>query len=199
MLPIAKYNMRVIQALDLFFAAIGIMCAFPIGLVVALAVKLDSKGPFFFIQERLGRYKKPFKLIKFRTMVFNAEEKGPVWAHKNDRRVTRIGRFLRKNRLDEIPQLLNILKGDISFVGPRPVVKSSAELLQQYNRDYDKRFLVKPGLTGWSQIYWSHSPSIEEQLKKVPYDLRYLNNYSVKDYFKILFLTVRTVFIGKGV
>jgi lipopolysaccharide/colanic/teichoic acid biosynthesis glycosyltransferase len=168
-------------------------------LIIAIAVKIDSRGPAFFIQERLGKYKKPFWLIKFRTMVQDAEKKGPMWAEINDSRVTSLGKFLRKTRLDELPQFFNILSGDLSFVGPRPVVKSSADLLKNHSAHYDKRFVVKPGVTGWSQIYWTHKPSSKAQLEKLSYDLRYLTGLSVKDYFKIIFLTAKTMAKGNGV
>jgi lipopolysaccharide/colanic/teichoic acid biosynthesis glycosyltransferase len=131
-------------------------------------------------------------------MVVNAEEGGPKWAKENDSRVTRVGKILRKTRLDELPQFLNVLKGDLSFVGPRPIRKHFADLLQQYNSNYDKRFLVKPGLTGWAQIYAPYGSSIDEQLKKVPYDLLYLNGISIKDYIKVFLLTMKAILFGKG-
>lgn len=188
-----------IKILDFILATLGIILVSPIVLIVALAIKVDSKGPVFFSQERLGRHKKPFRLIKFRTMVFNAEQNGPVWAHKNDNRVTGVGRFLRNKKLDEIPQLLNILKGDLSFVGPRPIRKHFADIIQQHDPNYDKRFCAKPGLTGWAQIYAPYGSTVGEQLEKLPYDLKYLNGYNVKDYFKILLLTGKKVVTGKGV
>jgi len=193
------HNSYLLKFFDLFFSIVGICLTLPLMFIIAIVIKLDSKGPVFFFQERLGQYKKPFNLIKFRTMVVDAEKNGPVWANENDERVTKIGRFLRKTRLDEIPQLFNILKGDLSFVGPRPVTRYSAELLKQHNHEYDMRFLAKPGVTGWSQIYWSHKPSVEKQLKKLPYDLLYLNGFSIKDYFKILLLTIKVILTGKGV
>ena len=188
-----------INFFDALLATTGILITSVPMLIIAGAVKIDSKGPAFFIQERLGKYKRPFWLIKFRTMVQDAEKNGHMWAEINDSRVTSLGKFLRKTRLDELPQFFNILRGDLSFVGPRPVVKSSAELLSKHSAHYDKRFVVKPGITGWSQIYWTHKPSSEAQLEKLPHDLRYLNGLSVKDYFKIIFLTVKTMVKGNGV
>lgn len=188
-----------VRILDFILSIIGIVFIFPLAAIVAFVIKINSHGPVFFIQERLGRNKKPFKLIKFRTMVFNAEVNGPVWANKNDNRVTRVGRFLRNTKLDELPQLLNILKGDISFVGPRPIRKHFADILQLHDPNYDKRFCVKPGLTGWAQIYAPYGTTVDEQLEKLPYDLKYLNGYNVKDYFKIILLTGTKVFTGKGI
>jgi lipopolysaccharide/colanic/teichoic acid biosynthesis glycosyltransferase len=188
-----------INFFDVLFATTGLLITSVPMLFIVIAIKIESRGPAFFIQERLGQYKKPFWLIKFRTMVQDAEKNGPMWAEVNDNRVTPVGKFLRKTRLDELPQFFNILKGDLSFVGPRPVVRSSAELLSQYSVHYNKRFIMKPGITGWSQIYWSHRPFSEAQLEKLPYDLRYLHGLSVKDYFKIIALTIKTMLRGNGV
>lgn len=194
-----KPQSRLIKFFDIMIAIIGIFFAFVPMLIIAIAIKMSSKGPIFFIQERLGHYKKPFRLIKFRTMVVNAEGNGPTWASKDDKRVTSIGRFLRKTRLDELPQLINILKGDMGFVGPRPIRMHFAEKLASMEVVYDKRFLVKPGLTGFAQIYAPYGTNLEEQLEKLPYDLKYLNGYSFKDYLKILSLTCKTVLKGNGV
>ena len=184
---------------DILFAMIGIIFSFVPMLIIAFAIKLDSRGPVFFIQERLGQFKKPIRLIKFRTMVVNAEENGPVWAKENDSRVTSIGYIIRKVRLDELPQLFNVLKGDLTFVGPRPIRKYFADLLKQYSSSYDRRFLIKPGITGWAQIYAPYGSTVEEQLMKLPYDLRYLKGLSIKDYFKIILLTVKAVLLGNGI
>ena len=188
-----------IRLLDIVLAIVGICFSVIPILFIAVAIKCDSKGPILFIQERLGQYKRPFKLIKFRTMGVDAEKSGPAWAQKNDIRVTRIGRFLRRMRLDELPQLFNILMGNLSFVGPRPIREYFADMLRQYNTAYDNRFLVKPGLSGWAQIFAPYGSTIEEQLAKLPYDLRYLKGLSVKDYLLIILLTVKSVLIGNGV
>jgi lipopolysaccharide/colanic/teichoic acid biosynthesis glycosyltransferase len=188
-----------IRLIDIVLAIVGICFAFIPMLFIAVAIKFNSKGPVLFIQERLGQYKRPLKLIKFRTMDVDAEKSGPTWAQENDIRVTRIGRFLRRMRLDELPQLFNILIGNLSFIGPRPIRKYFADLLLQYNIEYDNRFLVKPGLSGWAQIFAPYGSTIEEQLAKLPYDLRYLKGLSVKDYLTIILLTIKTVFMGSGV
>ena len=132
-------------------------------------------------------------------MPVNAEPAGPVWAEDNDPRITRVGRILRKTRLDELPQFCNILKGDMSFVGPRPERQYFAEKLAQMDPRYDRRFLVKPGLTGWAQVYWSHSSSREEQIKKLSYDLKYLDGITPGEYVKILLLTPFAVMKCNGV
>lgn len=189
----------IIRVLDVYIGIILLFISFPFWIVIGVLIKLTSRGPVFYIQERLREYKRPFKLVKFRTMFVKAEENGPMWANKNDHRVTPFGRFLRKTRLDELPQLINVLKGDLSIVGPRPIRKHFAELLNNHNPEYDKRFTVKPGLTGWAQIYGRYGTTIEEQMEKLPYDLRYLEGITVKDYFKIVALTAITVVTGKGV
>ncbi len=187
-----------IWILDIIIACLLLITTFPLWVVVGILIKLTSPGPIFFIQERLGKDKAPFKLIKFRTMVVGAET-GPMWAKKDDHRVTPLGRFLRKSRLDELPQLINILKGDMSFVGPRPVTSHSANLLKAADSAYDKRFLVKPGLTGWSQLYVCHGDTLGEQLQKLPFDLQHLKGMSLVEYFKIFLLTGIAVFKGKGI
>lgn len=193
------YQSPLIRALDIALSLAGMALSGPVILLVALAVKLDSRGSIFFVQERLGLHKRSFGLIKFRTMSVSAEPDGPVWAGDNDPRITRAGRILRKTRLDELPQLYNILKGDMCFVGPRPERAYFAEKLLRVDGRYDARFLVKPGLTGWAQIYWTHSSSDEQQIKKLTYDLRYVDGITLGDYLKILLLTPFAVMKCNGV
>jgi lipopolysaccharide/colanic/teichoic acid biosynthesis glycosyltransferase len=181
---------------DILFATIGLMLAAPFLFLIALAVKLESRGPAIFVQERLGQFKKPFKIVKFRTMVADAETNGPVWAQNGDPRITRLGRILRKSRLDELPQLINILKGDLSFVGPRPIRAHFAEILEKENSEYGKRFLVKPGLTGYAQIYAPYGSTIDEQLQKLQYDRKYLNGITLREYMHVIFLTALKVIRG---
>jgi lipopolysaccharide/colanic/teichoic acid biosynthesis glycosyltransferase len=188
-----------IRFFDILLATVGVLFTFVPMLIVAITIKLDSRGSVFFIQERLGYYKRPIWLIKFRTMSIDAEKSGPTWAQENDPRVTFVGRILRKIRFDEIPQLFNVLRGDLSFVGPRPIRKYFADLLKQHNPTYDRRFLVKPGISGWAQIFAPYGSTIEEQLSKLPYDLKYLKGLSLKDYFVIILLTIRTILMGNGV
>jgi lipopolysaccharide/colanic/teichoic acid biosynthesis glycosyltransferase len=163
---------------------VGISCALciltaPLMLCAAVAVRLESDGPAFFVQERLGQGRVPFRCIKFRTMRHNAERaSGPVRSHVNDRRITRVGRFLRRSRMDELPQLFNVIKGDMSLVGPRPIRECFADELAARTPFYDIRFLEKPGITGWAQIRFRYATSPEEEIQKLRFDLFYIRRQS---------------------
>lgn len=184
---------------DLIFSSIGILCAAPIFPVVALMVKLDSPGPVFFKQIRIGAGEKEFQVLKFRTMRLDAEEAtGAVWAQQDDPRVTRVGNFLRKSRLDEIPQLINVLTGDMSFVGPRPERPEFVKTLTDIIPYYSKRHFIKPGITGWAQIKYPYGASVEDALEKLRYDLYYLKNYSLLLDFQILVETIKVVLFSRG-
>jgi len=179
------------RAFDIIIAGVLLIVLFPLFLVVAISVKLTSQGPIFYFQERLGFQEKPFKLIKFRTMVEGAEDKnGPQWATKKDVRVTKIGKFLRKTRLDELPQFINILKGELSFVGPRPIRRYFADILEKEVPFYPLRFSIKPGLTGWAQVHYDYGENIEGQIEKFQYDLYYLKHASL---FLDLFIMLKTL------
>jgi lipopolysaccharide/colanic/teichoic acid biosynthesis glycosyltransferase len=163
----------------------------PLFLLTALLIKLDSRGPVFFRQERLGEFERPFTLMKFRTMVDNAEQKtGPCWAKDNDPRFTRVGKFLRKTRLDEFPQFINVLKGDMSIVGPRPIRQHFAEIFARKFPFYRLRFKVKPGITGWAQVNMNYVNSDEDQYEKLEYEFYYLYHQSL---FLDLFIILKTV------
>ena len=180
--------------IDALLSSIFLFLTSPILLFCALAIKLESKGPVFFKQERLGLKQKPFNLIKFRTMQENAEERtGPLRAKENDSRLTRIGRFLRKTRLDEIPQFINVLKGDMSFVGPRPIRKYFADKYSKETSYYPLRFTVKPGITGWAQTRFGYSESDSDQIKKFQYDLFYIQEASLFLDLLIILKTIQTV------
>jgi len=171
----------------------------PILLVVALLIKIDSPGPVFYRQERVGKGGKIFRIIKFRSMRQDAEgESGPRWATENDPRVTRLGRILRKSRLDEVPQLINVLKGDLNLVGPRPERPAFVERLEKAIPYYSIRHTVRPGLTGWAQVEFAYCGTIEESKEKLQYDLFYIKNMSVKLDLLILFKTVKIVLLGRG-
>jgi lipopolysaccharide/colanic/teichoic acid biosynthesis glycosyltransferase len=168
-------------------------------LVVAVAIKLDSRGSAFFSQERVGEYGKIFMMHKFRSMDADAEKKsGPVWAEEDDSRITRVGRIIRKLRIDEIPQLWNVFKGDMSFVGPRPERLFFVEKLKEIIPYYNERLSVKPGVTGWAQIKYAYSSSEEEALEKLKYDLYYIKNMSIVMDLIIIFHTVKIVLLGRG-
>ena len=174
------------------------LCTFPISLLAALAIKLDSKGPIFYSQERVGLYGKRFMVHKFRTMRTDAEKNGAQWATKNDPRITRVGHFLRKTRIDELPQLLCVLRGDMSMVGPRPERAVFIEKLREQIPFYIGRLKMKPGLTGWAQVRHHYDTSLEDVQKKLEYDMYYYENMSLLLDFQILFRTIYVVLTGKG-
>ena len=171
----------------------------PLILLVTVAIKLDSRGSVFFSQERVGKYGKVFIMHKFRSMDADAEEaSGPVWADESDSRITRVGKIIRKLRFDEIPQLWNVFKGDMSFVGPRPERPFFVEKLKKIIPYYNERLSVKPGLTGWAQIKFAYSSTEEEALEKLKYDLYYIKNMSIIMDLIIIFHTVKIVLLGRG-
>ncbi|MBN2332642.1 MAG: TIGR03013 family PEP-CTERM/XrtA system glycosyltransferase [Deltaproteobacteria bacterium] len=186
------------RVIGMILATIGLLISAPVLVLVACAVKLDSRGPVFFIQERLGENEKPFSLIKFRSMRTDAEKDGPVWAREDDDRVTRVGRFLRKTRLDELPQLINIFKGDMSFVGPRPERKFFIDQLKDEIPYYTQRFTVKPGVTGWAQIRYPYGASVEDAREKLQYELYYIKHLSSMLDLLIVLETIKVVLFGRG-
>jgi lipopolysaccharide/colanic/teichoic acid biosynthesis glycosyltransferase len=160
---------------------------------------MDSAGPVFFTQERVGGRRKIFKIYKFRSMTSDAEAKsGPVWAQANDDRVTRIGRFIRPSRIDELPQLWNVIKGEMSIVGPRPEREFFVKQLTELIPYYIERFTVKPGITGWAQVNYPYGASVEDAVAKLNYDLFYIKNSSLIIDLMILMRTVKIVLSGKG-
>ena len=180
------------------FSLIGLILFSPLILVIPILIKIDSQGPVLYKQERVGENRKIFKLFKFRSMVENAETNGAVWAEENDNRITRVGRWLRKWRLDEIPQMFNVLKGDMSFVGPRPERPYFVEKLRKEIPFYDHRSYVKPGVTGWAQIKYRYGASKEDALEKLKYDLYYIKNLSPLFDLIVIFETIKVVLFGKG-
>jgi exopolysaccharide biosynthesis polyprenyl glycosylphosphotransferase len=184
---------------DLFFAVLFLICLSPLMAVIALVVKLSSPGPILFRQTRTGQFGVPFTLYKFRSMRDGAEEDtGPVWASKEDERVTRVGRFLRKSHLDELPQIVNLLRNEISFVGPRPERPAFIASLEKKIPFYQLRHYVKPGITGWAQISMPYSDSIEASYEKLQYDLYYAKNASLYLDLITLLATVKQVLLGRG-
>ena len=179
-------------------ALIGAILSLPLVIVTAILIKLDSRGPVFYKQERVGKNGRPFTLIKFRSMRTDAEADGPVWASKGDDRTTRVGRVMRKIRVDEIPQFWNILRGEMSFVGPRPERPHFVAQLAQEIPFYEQRHLIAPGLTGWAQIKYPYGASIEDARQKLQYDLFYIKNYSLVFDAIILFETIKIILFGRG-
>jgi sugar transferase (PEP-CTERM system associated) len=184
---------------DIFFSVCGLIICLPIALTIALLIKLDSRGPVLFKQERMGANGKIFNILKFRSMRYNAEEDtGPIWAKDEDDRITRIGGFLRFFRLDEIPQFINILRGDMSLVGPRPERPYFVDQLKEQIKYYDQRHSVKPGITGWAQVKYKYGSSVNDALEKLQYDLFYIKNMSLLFDLAIILLSIKIVLSGKG-
>lgn len=179
-------------------AVIGIILSFPLWVLTAIAIKLESAGPIFYKQERVGKNGNPFTIIKFRSMRQDAEKNGPVWAAKNDDRTTYVGRFIRKVRIDELPQLINVLRGEMSFVGPRPERPVFVEQLTELIPFYSQRHLVEPGLTGWAQVKYDYGASVEDALQKLQYDLYYIKNASLFFDIWIMLQTAKIVLFGRG-
>ena len=195
----SKWNEVLKRSLDLAAGMIGLVLSTPLMLLVMIAVRLDSKGPVIYRQTRVGRRNKPFELLKFRSMRVDAEEEtGAKWASKNDPRVTSIGRFLRTYRLDELPQFLNVIHGDMSFVGPRPERPEFVEQLREQIPYYDERHSARPGITGWAQVSYPYGSSVEDAAHKLEYDLFYLKNMSLMFDLAIIFQTIRIVISGRG-
>jgi sugar transferase (PEP-CTERM system associated) len=187
------------RLLDITAASLGMVLAGPIMAIVAAAVKLTSAGPVVYSQQRVGQMGRVFTVYKFRSMRQDAEAgTGAVWARKNDDRVTPIGRFIRRTRLDELPQLWNVLNGDMSLVGPRPERPEFVQKLTEEIPFYGQRHVVRPGLTGWAQVRYTYGSSVEDSLEKLQYDLFYIKNLSIPLDLFIMFSTVKTVILRKG-
>ena len=189
---------RTRRLVDVLLATLGLIVSTPVMALAAVAIKIDSRGPIFYRQERVGIHKKIFRIIKFRSMNRDAEKNGPVWATDRDPRVTRVGRVIRKLRIDEMPQFINVLRGDMSFIGPRPERPVFVDRLEGENPYYSQRHLIKPGLTGWAQIRYPYGSSIEDAIEKLQYDLYYIKNQSFILDAMITFETVRIVLFGRG-
>jgi len=187
------------RVIDILVSALGLILAAPLALVTAIAIKLESAGPVLYPQERTGQNERQFTLYKFRSMCSGAEtETGPTWATENDPRVTRIGRIIRKLRIDEIPQMFNVLKGEMSFVGPRPERPFFVSTLNSKIPYYPLRFSVKPGLTGWAQVSYPYGDSEQDAIEKLQYDLYYMKHMSPTFDLQILFETVKVILVGRG-
>ena len=193
-----KVYKRLKRVLDFCISLFLLILILPLGLIIAAAIKFSSKGPVYFRQSRVGELGKPFILIKFRTMVADAENEGPKWAADKDPRVTAVGKIFRKTRLDELPQLVNVFLGDMSLIGPRPEREYFIEQLSKKIPYYSLRFSVKPGLTGWAQVNYRYGASPEDALEKLRYDLFYIKNMSLFLDFRILLRTIRVAIFGMG-
>jgi exopolysaccharide biosynthesis polyprenyl glycosylphosphotransferase len=194
-----EWEKKLKRIIDVFVSLIILVITSPIVLATAIAIKFDSPGDILFKQERCGLNGKVFKIYKFRSMRSDAEKtSGPVWSQKGDPRITRVGKFIRKVRIDEIPQFINVLKGEMSIVGPRPERPYFVEKLSEQIPYYQRRLKVRPGITGWAQVKHKYDETIEDVKTKLRYDLFYIENMSLRMDFKILFRTVFVVLFGKG-
>ncbi|HKE58534.1 MAG TPA: TIGR03013 family XrtA/PEP-CTERM system glycosyltransferase [Pyrinomonadaceae bacterium] len=194
----ARVEAFIRSTLHRLVALIGAIVSLPIAILTAILIKLDSRGPIFYKQERVGKNGRHFVLAKFRSMRVDAEKSGPVWASKGDDRTTRVGRVIRKIRVDEIPQFWNILKGEMSFVGPRPERPHFVAQLAEEIPYYEQRHLITPGLTGWAQIKYPYGASVEDARQKLQYDLFYIKNHSLVLDAIILFETIKIILFGRG-
>lgn len=183
------------RIMDVFLATLGLLSAIPIIALLGICIKLESKGVCFYRQQRVGEGGEPFTIYKLRSMFSDAEENGPQWAEDQDTRITKVGRFIRRTRLDEVPQFYNILKGDMSIVGPRPEREYFISIFCQEIPEYIQRLQVKPGLTGWAQVNGGYGLTPKEKLEK---DLYYIQNQSLRLDLIIILKTIRVILTGNG-
>lgn len=197
--PMPTWEKFIKRLMDIVLSLVILIPTTPLMFALTVLIRSTSRGPAIFRQERVGRYDKVFTMYKFRTMFIDAESKsGPVWATENDPRITPAGYWLRRLRLDELPQFFNVLKGDMSLVGPRPERPYFVEQFKKNIPLYSRRLRVRPGITGWAQVKWKYDESLEDVMEKTKYDLFYVENIALKMDFKILINTIMTVLKGKG-
>ena len=196
--PMPLWQFILKRFMDIFFSLIALIILVPVYIALAVVVKSSSKGPVFFKQERIGKKGVPFKILKFRTMVVNAEAKGPQLSSSNDPRITKSGKFMRKMRLDELPQFWNVLVGEMSLVGPRPERQFFIDKIAEKEPQFLQLTMVKPGITSWGQVKFGYAENVDEMVQRMKYDLLYLKNMSIALDFKILLYTVIIVFKGSG-
>lgn len=186
------------RLLDVIFSIVGMLLFLPVFIVLAIIIKATSKGPIIYKQERVGRFGKPFNIYKLRSMVVGAENGTPELSNENDERITKIGKFLRKTHLDEIPQFYNVLKGEMSLVGPRPERKYYIDQIIEKAPYYTHLHKLRPGITSWGQVKYGYASNVDEMLERLPYDMMYLKNISLYIDFKILIYTLMVSFKGNG-
>lgn len=193
-----RSNRLIKRATDILFSILLSVIAVPVGLITSIIIKMESPGPVFYRQKRVGHYNQEFEVIKFRSMRNDAEKNGAQWASKNDDRVTKFGKFMRKTRIDELPQLINVFKGEMSLVGPRPEREVFINDLEKEIPYYRFRHAVKPGITGLAQVKYPYGASVEDAVWKHKYDVYYIKHQSFTLDMKILILTVKVVLFGMG-
>lgn len=190
--------MRIKRCSDIFVSLCLIIFTFPVVIGVILMIKIEDRGPIFYSQLRSGFKGESFRIYKFRSMHTRAESDGVQWAKPNDKRITKVGNLIRKTRLDELPQLFNVLKGEMSLIGPRPERPELDDKLSTKIMYYNYRYLVKPGLSGWAQVNYPYGASVEDSEKKFSYDLFYMKNFSIWLDILIFFKTMKLIFNAKG-
>lgn len=196
LMPSWQFSIK--RAVDLCLSVLALVILLPVLLVIAAAVVLSSKGPIFYSQERIGKNGAPFQIYKFRSMCVDAEKNGPQLSSTKDNRITSVGRFLRKSRLDELPQFWNVVKGDMALVGPRPERQFYIDQISQINPHYHKLHRIRPGITSWGQVKYGYAENVEEMVQRLKFDLLYLENMSLAMDIKILFYTVVIMLKGSG-
>ena len=186
------------RTFDMTMASVGLLVTSPICIALSIAIKITSKGPIYYKQERIGKYKKPFMIYKFRSMYVDAEKKGPALASSDDPRITSLGKYMRKWRLDELPQFINIILGNMSFVGPRPERQHFINQILPKAPHYAHLFTVRPGITSWGMVKFGYAENITQMIERLQYDIQYLENRSLVVDFKILLYTLKTISNGEG-
>jgi exopolysaccharide biosynthesis polyprenyl glycosylphosphotransferase len=192
------WQMILKRVIDLVVSMLVLVILLPLYLLLAIAVKATSEGPVFFKQTRIGLHGKPFSIIKYRTMVVNAEANGPALSSKEDKRITSIGRTLRKYRLDEIPQFYNVLVGDMSLVGPRPERQFFIDQIMPVAPHYKHLQRVRPGITSWGMVKYGYAENIGQMIERLKFDILYIENMSLAMDFRIMIYTVKTIIQGRG-
>jgi exopolysaccharide biosynthesis polyprenyl glycosylphosphotransferase len=192
------FGQAVARVMSLTVALVGLVVCAPILLLVAVAIKLDSRGPVFFVQERAGWNGKPFNLLKFRTMHPAGSAPTSEWVQDNVGRITRVGKWLRRFRIDELPQMVNVLRGEMNLIGPRPHPSSNQKIFLEYIAYYGLRSTIRPGVTGWAQVRYGYANNLEQETEKMRYDLYYIKNHTLWLDFKILVETVFIMATGHG-